>query len=361
MTEAGTDPETAALESSLAAELGVEVTGTEVLGDGLNLLIAVSTASGEYVVRRPNELREASYIIDLEDEYGVMQRLQDTSIPVPEPVLFCEDEAVLGDSFFVMTALDGEAVQLGEDLPERLQNPRARRRVAQLLVDTLAEIHSLPVVPFEEVCERHTPRGQVVRTLDRLDAATRVTGHDPPALRAVGEWLERNAPVEPETTLLHGDFRPGNVLLAGERPEVAGVLDWETALLGDPLTELGYLLLRWRDDGDPTPPLGELEARYPNSDALRQLRARNERGLSPFTNRAGSPSRRELVARYEQKTGRSFENDRFYRALAAFMLATVWEDLHRHRREAGLSSDWEPHVEYVAMLAESIVSGELRL
>jgi aminoglycoside phosphotransferase (APT) family kinase protein len=104
-----------------------------------------------------------------------------------------------------------------------------------------------------------------------------------------------------------------------------------------------------------------LEARYSNEAALQQLRETNENGLAPFTTKPGSPSRRELVTRYEDEIGISFEKERFYRAHAAFMLATVWVDLHRHQVEAGTESDWEPHIEYMIMIADSIVNGNFDL
>lgn len=363
MTEWDTDLDTGALELYLTAELRIDVAGIEELNDGLNLILEISTETGEtYVLRRPNKLRHTSYINDLKQEYRVMQRLEDTAIEAPTPVLFCDDESLIGNSFFVMTALDGVTVPLGTDLPERFQSPESRDRVAELLIATLAEIHSLDVGSFTDVCDHQTPREQVVHATDRLDEVTRVTGCELSTLRSVGAWLQRNAPPDSKTTLVHGDFRPGNVLFAGtDPPEMTGVLDWETAMLGDPLTELGYLLLRWRDDGDPAPPLDELEARYSKRAALQQLKEVNRRGLSPFTNRPGSPSRRELVARYEDRTGLTFENERFYRAHAAFLLAMVWADLHRHYREAGAESDWVPWIEYLSMLADSIVRGEFQL
>jgi len=299
---------------------------------------------------------------DLRREYGVLQRLRETPIPAPTPVLFCEDESVVGDRFFVVTYLDGATVPLGSDLPERFQNPRSRERVAELLIWTLADVHTLDLEPFEDVCERQTPLDQVAHATARLDEATRVTGRDFSRLRSVGEWLRENEPSDTETTLVHGDYRPGNVLFAGtDRPEITGVLDWETAMLGDPLTELGYLLLRWRDEGDPTPSLDEIEARYANDDAIRELRVTNESGLAPFTAKPGSPSRRALVAHYEERTGITFEDERFYRAHAAFVLATVWADLHRYRVEVGQESDFAPLVDYMSLLAGSIVNGEFPL
>lgn len=364
MTETATDIDTATVESYLSAELDARIIDTEVLHDGLNASIGLSTEAEEraYVLRRPNKLRHTGLFNDLEREYRLLQRLEGTTIRAPAPVLFCDDESVLGSRFIVTTFLDGETVPLGSDLPERFRNARSRRELADRLVETLAAIHSLDVGRFEDACERISPREQVDRAIERLDRARSVTGRVLPRLRSVAEWLRRHAPMDSRTTLVHGDFRPGNVLFAGtDRPEITGVLDWETAMLGDPLTELGYLLLRWRDDGDPTPALDDLEARYPNGDAMSSLRDANERGLSPFTNRPGSPSRRELVGRYEAETCISVENERFYRAHAAFMLATVWEDLHRYRVEAGEESDGNPRVEYMSMMADSVVSGDLEL
>ena len=352
------DISTAALTSFLTSELGVTVTDIEVLADGLNLVLELSTeADDSYILRQPRKLRHTSYINNLNREYGVMELLAETQIPAPEPVLFCADESVLGEQFFVMTTLDGEVVHLGSELPPQFRTERARERVGEALVETLADIHSLNSDRFAGVCERHSPTGQVERSLDRLDDVTSATGLELPRLRTVGDWLLENAPPAYDTTLLHGDFRPGNVLFGGrEEPEVTGVLDWETALLGDPLTELGYLLLRWRDKDDPQLDLSELEARYSDDDVLADLRRRNEHGLAPFTGRPGSPSRKELVVHYERQTGRSFEHGRFYRTHAAFLLATVWADLHRHHRERGAESDWPPYIEYMSLLAESIAS-----
>lgn len=364
MTRKETEFDTAELRSYLSEELDGVVAETEVLHDGLNLSIAISTGEAEraFVLRRPNKLRHTDLFNGLEQEYEVLHRLQDTSVDAPAPVLFCEDDSALGEPFIVMTYLDGAVIQLGSALPERFQNAESRGRTADLLIDTLAGIQAVNVEPFETVCDHHTARQQVERATERLDEATSVTGHELPTLRSVGDWLLEHAPTGPETTLVHGDFRPGNVLFAGtNQPEVTGVLDWETAMLGDPLTELGYLLLRWRDDDDPTPSLDEIEARHPGKDAIQGLREVNETGLSPFTAKPGSPTRRELVARYENRTDITFENERFYRAHAAFILATVWEDLHRCQIEAGAESDWEPHVEYMAEIAESIASGEFEL
>lgn len=362
MTEPGETIDTAALESRLAAELGTDVVGTEVLHDGLNLSIAVTTETEgrAYVVRRPNKFRDRESFNDIAAEHAVLERLQETPVPAPEPVSLCEDESVLGGPFLVETCLEWEPVPLGSALPERFRTPAAREAFAVRLVETLADLHSVDAERFTEVCDRRPVREHVDRLTAQLDDAVAVTGHEFPPLFKLADWLRANVPSDAGTALVHGDYRPANVLFMGaDRPNVAGVLDWETAFLGDPLTELGYLLLRWRDSGDTTPPLDGIRSRHDDEAALRDLQRIDDRGLAPFTNEPGSPTRRDLVARHEDLTGVEFDHDRFYRAFGAFVLATVWEDLDRHRIEQGGSTEQAPYVEYLALLADGIVNGEL--
>lgn len=359
MTEISREIDEDGLRSFLTTELGVDVTGMKTIHDGLNLSIAISTSDMEpaYVLRRPNKLRHTESFNEIHQEYGVMKRLQETNIPTPDPVLLCEDEELLGEPFLVMKYLDGEVIPLGSNLPERFQNQSARNQIATRLIDTLAELHSVSVEPFRDICDYESTADQVSRVVNRLKTTTKITGHEPPAIWDIADWLEQNVPTESEMTLIHGDYRPGNVLFGKSTPpKIVGVIDWETAFLGDPFVELGYLLLRWRDEGDSMPNLDALKNKYSNPDALETLRKRNNRGLAPFTNQPGSPSRKTLIRRYEKQTGYIFQNDRFYRAFAAFVLTSVWEDLYRYQVEAGIESNREPHIDYMAMLAKSIIS-----
>ncbi|WP_435194670.1 phosphotransferase family protein [Natronomonas sp. EA1] len=352
------DPEFPALESHLRDVLGIDIERIETLSDGLNLVLEVTTPAERYILRRPNDLRQTGMFTDVATEYRVLDRLVATSLPAPEPIHLCEDPSLLGAPFTVTRYLPGETVPLGSDLPERFRTPAARERLAHRLVDTLATMHTLETAPFEGVCDQHTVADQVAHDRGRLDVVADATGEPFPRLRGVGEWLARNAPETGVRTLVHGDYRPGNVLFSGDSlPELTGVLDWETAMLGDPLGEVGYLLLRWRDEDDEPISLAPLEDAYPGHDALSTIRRANEAGLAPFTAKPGSPSREALVARYEARTGTAFEHERFYRANAAFMLGAVWADLHRLRVEAGAESEWKPWVSYMALIGEGIIDG----
>jgi aminoglycoside phosphotransferase (APT) family kinase protein len=352
--------DTDALHSHLSAALGETVTGLEVLADGLNLVVAVQTAEADpaYVLRRPNKLRDSDLFVDLRTEYEVLRRLEPTPVPAPEPVLFCESVEGLDGSAVVTTHLAGAPFPWAAELSERYRNADSRDRIATRVVETLAEVHGVDTEPFAEVCERQSALEQAERTAVRLDAVADETGHELTRLRQLGDRLRGRAPDDTETTLVHGDFRAGNLLFSGPRPEVTGVLDWETAMLGDPLTELGCLLLDWRGGTEPWPSPDELDvpADAAGMDRVREIHAE---GLTPFTTRDGSPSAAELVGRYESLTGRTFEHGTFYRALAAFGLATVWADLHRHAVANGEvePADTLPVVEYLGLVGERILDG----
>jgi aminoglycoside phosphotransferase (APT) family kinase protein len=356
------------LSAVLAAELDATVTGVEVLSDGLNLVAAVSTAEAgrAYTLRRPNKFRQTALFNDLREEYELLERLDSTPIPTPTPVRYWAEESLLGGPFYLATYLDGAVVPTGDRLPERFRRPAARERVGHLLVDTMADLHGLGTDRFEAVCERHSPTDQVERALDRLDAARSVTGREWPRLRRAADWLLANAPAEsageqPAWALAHGDYRAGNVLLAGtDRPAVGGVLDWEVATLMDPLTELGYFLLYWRDSADPGVDVDRLAGRF-EEPALAEVREIRQRGLCPFTTAPGSPTRRALVERYESRTGRTVTDEqlRYYRVHGALMLATVWADLDRHALEHDREPSQAPLVAYMGLVAEGLIEGRL--
>ena len=351
-----------AVRKHLEAVLETTVETVSVLADGLNVVLEAETSGGSIVIRRPTDLRETDLFVDLETEYRVMEHLSSTRIRTPEPLVFVDESTTLEGPWFAMRKRAGDPVPLGSTLPARFQDPASRRRLATELLDTLAAIHTLETRPVAPVLEHVPPVEQIERAMTRLEAAESTTNRAWTELRTLGQRLRVNAPATVEPTLVHGDYRPGNCLFAGtDRPALTAVLDWETAMLGDPHTELGYLLLRWHDAGDTGICLEEIERAFDRPEALADIRRANREGLAPFTGRPGSPTRGDLVERYERQTGRRFRADRFYRAHAAFLLATVWVDLHRRTLEAGQRSDREPHIAYMTALAGAVLDGDLPL
>jgi len=281
------------------------------------------------VLRRPPAGETADTAHDVLREYRVTDALQDTEAPVPPTVRACEDESIIGAQFYLMDRVEGEVPR--DDEPERFGTPEHRERVGREHIDTLAAVHG---VDYEAVGlgEFGRPEGfterQVRRWSEQYTWAFERTAdeREVPEIYELMEWLTENVPEQPPATLVHGDYKLDNVLFGpGTPPELVAVFDWELSTLGDPLTDLGWLLSFWRDPGDPDPALP---------------------GLTPrFMEREGYPSRQQLVDRYEDATGITYEHDRFYRALAVYKLGAMGEMFFRRHLEGGGDDPLYPKME----------------
>jgi aminoglycoside phosphotransferase (APT) family kinase protein len=339
---------------ALAAFLDREVGPADALtvtgeGDGLsNETLFVRWGDRDLVLRRPPAGDHAEGAHDVLREARVMDAVAD-EVPAPDVVATCDDPDVLGREFVLFERLDGDVLRTDE--PERFATPDHRRTVGERLVDTLADIHT---VDHEAVGlaagEFGYPEGYLERQVETFTEQlewflpTTEQDREVPHVREVGEWLAEHVPEEADHTLVHGDYKLDNVMYApGTPPEITGVLDWELATLGDPLADLGWMLVFWRDAGDPEPALPE--------------------GLAPrFMEHEDYPTRRELVERYEDRTGRTFTDERFYRGLAAYKIVTTTEAMY-YRYRSGDADDplygaLEAGVPELARRAKRIVEGE---
>jgi aminoglycoside phosphotransferase (APT) family kinase protein len=311
-----------------------------------NETLFVTWGDRELVIRRPPPGETADTAHDVLREYRVTNAVAETNVPVPKPILACEDHDVIGSDFYVMDQLEGDVLREGE--PERFADPDHRRRIGEELVDTLAKIHDLD---YEEIGlgEFGRPEGYTQRQVDRwgkqLSWAFEVTEDEReiPVLHEVGDWLRANVPEEHPHTLVHGDYKLDNVMFGpGAPPELVGVFDWEMATLGDPRADLGWMLSYWRDAKDPDPEIPELVTR--------------------FMERDGYLTRPELVERWEDRTGYEFEHERFYRALAVYKLAGLGEMFFRRYLEGNSDDPMYPKMEdrvpALAARAKRIIDGD---
>ncbi|WP_423750962.1 phosphotransferase family protein [Salinirarus marinus] len=337
-----------ALKAYLDAELGAaERFEVEHHPEGhSNETLFVTHGDRALVVRRPPPGETAETAHDVLREFRVVSALQDTDIEVPTTVLACEDHDVLGSDFYVMDAVAGDVIR--DEEPERFAAPAHRERVGEQLVDTLTDVHTLD---HESVGLGGfgRPAGFTERQVDRwtkqLEWALEGTGRedDLPDVAYVGEWLAENLPETHPHALVHGDYKLDNVMFApGTPPELVAVFDWELSTLGDPLTDLGWMLAFWRDAGDPDPSVPML--------------------MSRVTEREGYPTRRDLVDRYEDRTGIAFERDRFYRTLAVYKLVALGEMFYRRHLEGNSDDPLYPTMETgvpdLADRALRIIDGE---
>jgi aminoglycoside phosphotransferase (APT) family kinase protein len=221
--------------------------------------------------------------------------------------------------------------------------------VADELVETLAAIHgqALGGLDFDggRADFEHPPLAERVDAWrDRFARYRAATDRSVPGAEAVGEWLAANVPDPVAPTLVHGDFTLANVVFTRSAPpDVVGVLDWERAGIGDPRLDLARLLATWFER-----PAETADLPY---------------ALAPqFTTRDGFPARDELVAHYEDATGRSYDHDRFFRAFACFELAAVCEAYYlRHCRGVSDRAPFEALDDAVPRLverAQAIADGE---
>jgi aminoglycoside phosphotransferase (APT) family kinase protein len=340
--------DTEALAEFLEAELG-EVDEYDVRRheEGhSNETLFVEWGDRELVIRRPPPGETAETAHDVLREYSVIDALQDTAVPVPPTVAATDDHGIIGSDFYVMDRVRGEVLR--DEEPDSFMNPDAREAVGTELVDTLASIHELD---YEEVGlgEFGRPEGYTRRQVDRwgkqLSWAFEVTAdeREVPKLAEVGDWLDEHCPDDHPETLVHGDFKLDNVMFQADPDvELVAVFDWEMSTLGDPRADLGWMLSYWREETDQT--------------------TGREQFVSTFMTHPEYPTRAELVERWEEQTGYTFEQERFYRALAVYKLAGLGEMFFRRYLE-GNSDDpmyplMEEQVPELADRAMRIIEGE---
>ena len=293
-------------------EAPAELTATPI-GDGhSNVTFALSTG---VVLRRPPRGPLPPSAHDVLREARLLAALATTAVRVPKVLAVCEDPAVIGAPFYVMQRVAGEVI--ADSIPDALDNPEQRARVADELIEALVELHATDwtAAGLEGFGK---PTGYLERQLRRF---TGLWEHNRtrelPQFEEVGAWLAANIPESPAATIVHGDYRLGNTMFGANAPaRLVAILDWEMATIGDPLADVGYMLMQWTEPGD-TP---------------------GKFNLNNVTLRSGFPTRAELTARYEARSGRSVQALDWYVTLALWK-AVVFMEGNYKRALAGSTDD----------------------
>jgi aminoglycoside phosphotransferase (APT) family kinase protein len=283
---------------------GAPLTATLISGGRSNLTYAVSDGAHTWVLRRPPLGHVLPTAHDMAREYKVLRGLVATPVPVPVPIAFCDDTEVNGAPFYVMEKVDGLILRSPAEMAE-LSHDDARR-CSEALVDVLVEIHG---VDYDAVglSDFGHPDGYLERQVRRWgEQWERSKTRELPAVDELARRLRAGLPESPAPTIVHGDYRLDNTMLARDDPgSIVAVLDWEMATLGDPLSDMGLFLVYWRRDES----------------------AAQGAGASVST-RAGFMSREEIVERYAKQSGRDVSQLDFYEVLAAYKLAIILEGIH---------------------------------
>ncbi|HEY2055571.1 MAG TPA: phosphotransferase family protein [Solirubrobacterales bacterium] len=281
----------------------------ELIGGGRsNITVALRQGGREWVLRRPPLGHRPATAHDMGREFAVLGGLEGSAVPAPRPLFHCDDEGVIGAEFYVMERVDGRILRAPRDVD---LTPDDARRTSLALVETLAAIHA---VDHERagLARLGRPDGyaarQVRRWIGRLDSGIRVT----PPMRELAARLEAAVPASSRAALVHGDYRIDNVVLDPADPgRIVAVLDWEMATIGDPLADLGMLVMYWCRPGD---------------------RCASE--VHEITTAPGFIERDELVAAYAAATGTDLGDLDFFVGLAHFKLAVIVAGIGA-RMEAG--------------------------
>jgi aminoglycoside phosphotransferase (APT) family kinase protein len=239
-----------ALERHFAAHLPQHAGSLRVRqfpGGQSNPTYLIESPSGSVVLRRkpPGVLLPSAHAVDR--EHRVLAALaRDGRVPVAQPLLMCDDAAVIGTPFYVMEHLKGR-VFWDPTLPEL---PReARRVIFDAMGATLAELHNIDPVAIG-LGDFGRAEGYVARQVARwskqylgdAEAAGRFE-----SMERVIDWLPRHAPAtEPTSAVVHGDYRLDNLMFAPDAARVIGVLDWELSTIGNPHADFAYHLMMYR-------------------------------------------------------------------------------------------------------------------
>ena len=302
------------------------------IGDGhSNVTFALST---DVIVRRPPRGPLPPSAHDVLREARLLKALEATPVRAPRVLAVCDDEQVIGAPFYVMERIEGDVVTGA--LPEALDNPEQREQIADELIDALVELHAVDwrAVGLEGFGK---PSGYLERQVRRfLGLWEHNKTRELPAVEQVGRWLAENMPSSPPATIVHGDYRLGNTMLAHGAPaNLVAIFDWEMATIGDPLADVGYMMIHWTQADDP---VGKFN-------------------LQNVTSLPGFPSRQEMIALYEERSGRQMHALDWYVTLALWKAVVFMEG--NYKRAAAGSTD-DPYLktfgEGVIELAERALS-----
>ena len=294
-------------------EASADLSATPFTEGHSNVTYALSTG---VVLRRPPRGPLPPSAHDVLREARLLGALQATAVRAPRVLAVCDDERVIGAPFYVMEEMRGRVITT--EMPPALDNPEQRRQVAEELVAGLAELHAVDysTLGLEGFGK---PTGYLERQLRRFNGLWEHNRtREIPEFEQVSQWLAANMPESPPATIVHGDYRLGNTMFRVEAPaRMVAIFDWEMATIGDPLADVGYMMMHWSQPDDP-----------PSS----------KFNLQSVTVREGFPTRRELVAGYEWVSGRSVRELDWYVTLALWKAVAFMEGNYK-RAISGSTDD----------------------
>src|SRR3954453_20529516 len=286
-----------------------------IAGGRSNLTFRVTDAAGhDYCLRRPPTSHVLPTAHDMGREFRIIDALGPTPVPVAKALGFCEDEFVNGKPFYVMDYVEGHVLRNAETA-EKVFTEDQRRAAGEHLIDVLADLHAVDVdaVGLGDLGRKE---GYIARQLKRwysqFQQSAALGERSVPVVDEMHEFLSARIPEQGDAGIVHGDYRLDNTMF-GDDGKVKAVLDWEICTLGDPLADVGLLMVYWTDKGD--------------NDVLM---------TTAPTALPGFPDKAELRVRYAKRSGRDVSQLDFYISFGYWKLACILEGVYsRYMAGAG--------------------------
>ncbi len=298
-----------------APEIGEIIQVTKFPGGYSNITYCLETATKEYVLRMPPAGAQIHSAHDMGREFRVISLLTPHYNKVPHLIHFYEHNNIIGAPFYIMERIKGVILRAG-NAPKMQIDPVQMRSISEALVDNLVALHAIDIEQTGLV-SLGKPEGYVNRQVSgwikRYFAAETDTIDN---MNKIAEWLGNQIPRSQIPTVLHNDYKYDNVILdPNNLSNIIGVLDWEMATVGDPLMDIGASLAYWFEAGE--------------EEVLKMYN---------LTWLAGNLSRKELVDRYTEKTGRDLSDILFYYVFGLFKNAVIGQQIYQ-RWKQGNSND----------------------
>ena len=281
-----------------------------------NLTYLLKLGAREMILRRPPFGSKVKSAHDMGREYKVLSALSPVYPPAPKPLVFCEDEAILGADFYVMERIKGIIVRGNK--PEGFDVDATTVQAAcESMIDNLAKLHSLDYNAAglgDMKRDGSYVERQVKGWVKRYGGSQT---DEVESMDQVGQWLEANYPADTDSVLVHNDYKFDNVVLdPDDLTKIIGVLDWEMCTIGDPLMDLGTSLGYWMEPKDTD--IGVVSCF--------------------FTNEPGYINRQAVIDRYEARSGRDVSNVVFYYVFGIYKLSVIVQQIY-YRYKKGLTKD----------------------
>lgn len=285
-----------------------------IVGGHSNLTFKCVDGTGKsYVLRRPplGHVLESAH--DMAREHKIIYALRDSEVPVPGIIGLCTDIEVNGAPFYVMDYVEGPVLNDAELAADVVESDR--RLIGLDVIDILAKLHGINPddVGLADLGRKEAYLARQLKRWTKQWEATKT--HEIPAMEASAKILAASMPDQIGATIVHGDYRLGNMIVT--QGAVRAVLDWELCTLGDPLADVGYLLNNWVS---------------PDEVVLRQ-------GDAPPTAAGGFPERDELCEIYHRNTGRDLAGINYYRAFSHWRLAAIGQGVYKRYLVGAMGED----------------------